>query len=69
MKQFNGAFFRDFWRLAKPYWWTSEDRWSARWLLLAVIVLNLVQVYISYRVTEWYNTFWNALQQYKAGEA
>ena len=69
MKQFDKIFFRDFWKLTKPYWWTSEERWSARVLLAVVVVLNLLQVYISYRVTEWYNTFWNALQQYKAGEA
>jgi len=69
MKQFDKIFFRDFWKLVKPYWWTSEERWSARVLLALVIVLNLLMVFISYRVTEWYNTFWNALQQYKAGEA
>lgn len=69
MKQFNRAFFHDFWGLVKPYWWTSEERWSARGLLAVVIALNLFMVYISYKVTEWYNTFWNALQQYKAGEA
>jgi len=69
MQQFSRAFFHDFWKLAKPYWWTSEERWSARGLLVAVIALNLLQVYISYRVTEWYNTFWNALQQYNAAEA
>ena len=66
LKQFNRAFFRDFWRLVKPYWTESEERWSARVLIVAVIALNLLMVYISYRITEWYNTFWNALQQYDA---
>ena len=66
LKQFNRAFFRDFWRLVKPYWSESEERWSARVLVVAVIVLNLMMVFISYRITEWYNTFWNALQQYDA---
>ena len=66
LKQFNGAFFRDFWRLVKPYWADSEERWSARVLIAAVIALNLLMVFISYRITEWYNTFWNALQQYDA---
>ena len=69
LKQFNRAFFRDLWKLAAPYWRRSEERWSARALLFAVIALNLLMVFISYRITEWYNTFWNALQQYNAGDA
>jgi vitamin B12/bleomycin/antimicrobial peptide transport system ATP-binding/permease protein len=69
VKQFNRAFFRDLWGLAKPYWLTSEERWSARGLFALVILLNLLMVYISYRITEWYNTFWNALQHYDAAGA
>jgi putative ATP-binding cassette transporter len=69
LKQFNGAFFRDFWGLVKPYWSESEERWSARGLIAFVIVLNLLMVFISYRITEWYNTFWNALQRYDATAA
>src|SRR5208282_2094621 len=66
LKQFNRAFFRDLWALVKPYWSQSEERWSARGLITLVIALNLLMVYISYRITEWYNTFWNALQKYDA---
>jgi putative ATP-binding cassette transporter len=69
LKQFNRAFFRDTWGIAKPYWGDSEERWSARALLLAIVMLNLFMVYISYRITEWYNTFWNALQKYDAPAA
>jgi putative ATP-binding cassette transporter len=69
LKQFNRAFFRDMWGIAKPYWAGSEERWSARGLLFAVVALNLLMVYISYRITEWYNTFWNALQKYDAPAA
>jgi len=69
MKQFNGAFFRDLWGIVKPYWWSSEERWLARILLAAIVLLNLLMVFISYRITEWYNTFWNALQKYDAPEA
>ncbi|MGO8695752.1 MAG: ABC transporter ATP-binding protein/permease [Rectinemataceae bacterium] len=69
MKQFNRAFFHDLWALAKPYWSKSEERWSARALLALVILLNLLMVYISYRITEWYNTFWNDLQAYNAPAA
>lgn len=69
MQQFNRAFFRDLWGIVKPYWSSSEERWSARALLLLIVVLNLVMVYISYRITEWYNTFWDALQKYAAPAA
>ena len=69
LKQFNRAFFRDLWRLIKPYWSESEERWSARLLIALVIALNLLMVFISYRITEWYNTFWNALQGYNAPAA
>jgi len=69
MKQFNRAFFRDLWGIVKPYWWHSEERWLARALILVVVLLNLLMVLISYRITEWYNTFWNALQKYDAPEA
>jgi putative ATP-binding cassette transporter len=66
LKQFNRAFFRDLWGLVKPYWSQSEERWGARGLIIIVIALNLLMVFISFRITEWYNTFWNALQQYDA---
>jgi putative ATP-binding cassette transporter len=69
LKQFNRAFFSDLWRLLKPYWSESEERWSARLLIALVIALNLLMVFISYRITEWYNTFWNALQGYNAPAA
>jgi putative ATP-binding cassette transporter len=54
---------RDAWRLVKPYW-TSEEKWSAWGLLLAVIVLNLGNVYIS----AGNNAFYNALQALNSGE-
>ncbi|MGA2640262.1 MAG: ABC transporter ATP-binding protein/permease [Spirochaetia bacterium] len=69
MKQFNRAFFHDLWGLVKPYWSESDERWGARGLIVSVIALNLLMVYISYRITEWYNTFWNALQQYDSNAA
>src|SRR6201993_2918905 len=58
---------RDAWRLAKPYW-TSEEKWSAWGLLLAVIALNLGIVYINVRLNQWNNTFYNALQKLDANE-
>jgi putative ATP-binding cassette transporter len=59
------SFLRDVWRLIKPYW-TSEERFSA-WLLLgAVIGLTLAMVYMSVQFNEWYNVFYNALQEKNA---
>lgn len=58
---------RDAWRLAKPYW-TSDEKWSAWGLLLAVVALNLGIVYINVRINQWNNTFYNALQKLDANE-
>jgi putative ATP-binding cassette transporter len=58
---------RDAWRLAKPYW-TSEEKWSAWGLLVAVVALNLGNVYINVRLNEWNNAFYNALQAFNGGE-
>jgi putative ATP-binding cassette transporter len=58
---------RDAWRLVKSYW-TSEEKWSAWGLLLAVIVLSLANVYISVRINAWNNAFYNALQAFNSGE-
>jgi putative ATP-binding cassette transporter len=44
-----------------PYWF-SEDRWMARGLLLAVVLLNLGMVYISVLFNQWNNAFFSALQ-------
>jgi vitamin B12/bleomycin/antimicrobial peptide transport system ATP-binding/permease protein len=40
MQRFNLTLFRQFWKIAKSYW-SSEDKWRARGLLLAVILLSL----------------------------
>jgi putative ATP-binding cassette transporter len=58
---------RDAWHLAKPYW-TSEEKCSAWGLLLAVIALNLGNVYISVRINAWNNAFYNALQAFNSGD-
>ncbi len=51
----------DTWTLARPYW-SSEDRWAGRGLLLLVIGLNLGIVYINVLLNQWNNAFYNALQ-------
>jgi putative ATP-binding cassette transporter len=58
---------RTAWRLAKNYW-TSEEKVSAWALLLAVLVLNLGNVYIGVRINEWNRAFYNALQMFDAME-
>jgi vitamin B12/bleomycin/antimicrobial peptide transport system ATP-binding/permease protein len=63
MSQGKRSFLRDAWRLAKPYW-TSEEKWSAWGLLLAVIALNLAGVYISVRINTFQRDFFNAIQEY-----
>jgi putative ATP-binding cassette transporter len=55
------------WRIAKPYW-VSEEKWSASGLLLAVVLLNLGTVYISVRINEWNNAFYDALQTLNGSE-
>jgi putative ATP-binding cassette transporter len=57
------GFLRRAWDLAWPYW-TSEEKWVARGLLLAVIALNLIAVALNVRFNTWNNDFYNALQQY-----
>ncbi len=57
-----GPFLRDAWRLARPYFTTSEERWSARGLLLVIIVLNLSLVGMSVVLNFWNRVIYNALQ-------
>lgn len=44
-----------------PYWF-SEDRWAARGLLLAVVLLTLGMVYLAVLLNQWNNAFYSALQ-------
>ena len=55
------------WRLARSYW-TSEERWSGWGLLVAVVALNLGNVYISVQINEWNKSFYNALQAFNREE-
>jgi len=61
------GFLRQAWEVAWPYW-SSEEKWAARGLLLAVIALNLVTVGLNVRLNTWNNDFYDALQQYNWGE-
>ena len=54
-------FIRDLWALLYPYW-KSEERRSAWLLLIANIVLTLAMVYMTVLFNQWYNLFYNTLQ-------
>ncbi len=53
---------RDAWRLAKPYF-NSEERWSARSKIAAIIVLNLSLVGMDVVLSFWNRAFYNSLQE------
>ena len=48
--------------MISPYW-SSEDRWRARGLLLAVVLLTLGMVYLTVLLNQWNNAFYSALQE------
>ena len=62
-----GPFLRDAWRLARPYFMTSTERWSARGLLLAIIAMNLTLVGLSVIFSFWRREFYNTLQDKDLG--
>ncbi len=55
------TFLKDAWRLARPYF-HSEERWRARLMLFVIVALNLGGVYMAVLFNQWYNVFYNALQ-------
>ncbi len=61
MLKITNAFIRDLWALLRPYW-TSEERRNAWLLLIANIVLTLGMVYMTVLFNQWYNLFYNSLQ-------
>lgn len=48
-------------KLTAPYF-QSEQKWKARGLLVAIVVLNLAAVYMLVQINEWYRVFYDALQ-------
>jgi len=54
------------WRLSIPYY-RSEDRWLGRILLGAVIAIELSIVAITVILNQWYNRFYNTLQDHDFG--
>ena len=54
---------KDFWFLAKPYW-QSPDRFRAFGLIIVAISFNLLTVGVTVMINKWYNSFYDAIQQY-----
>jgi vitamin B12/bleomycin/antimicrobial peptide transport system ATP-binding/permease protein len=53
---------RKVWAITTPYF-SSDEKWRARALLAAIVVLNLAAVYMLVLLNEWNRTFYDALQQ------
>jgi len=49
--------------LAAPYF-RSEEKWKARLLLLAIVLLNLGTVYMAVQFNDWYRVFYDALEKH-----
>ena len=54
-------FARRVWALSEPYF-VSDDKWKARGLLAAIVVLNLLGVYLLVVFNDWYRLFYDALE-------
>ena len=59
------AFTAQTWALAKPYF-DSDQKWQARGLLLAIVLLNLGLVYMAVLFNDWNKLFYDALQEKNA---
>ncbi|MEY4426558.1 MAG: hypothetical protein RL535_856 [Pseudomonadota bacterium] len=55
------AFVKRVVKLAIPYF-QSEQKWQARGLLLAIVLLNLATVYMAVQFNDWNGVFYDALQ-------
>ena len=58
-----GRFLRNVWLLTKSYW-QSEERLKAYLLLTVIIALTLAVVYVIVLINDWFNVFYEALQNY-----
>jgi len=67
MSMVRSGFWRDFWALFRPYWF-SEEKVIARLLLVSIILLTLASVYMDVQFNAWYNLFYNTLQDKNKSE-
>ncbi|MBP0465249.1 ABC transporter ATP-binding protein/permease [Roseomonas sp. PWR1] len=56
-------FFRDFLRLAGPFWLAGRQRWRARFWTLAMALLGAAQVGLAIRLNLWNADFFDALER------
>ncbi len=61
--KFDKNFFRDLWKITKPYW-TSEEKWSAIGLLSLNVICIIAQVRIHVGYNYFHKIFFNALQNF-----
>ncbi len=57
-----GRFLKDAWRLARPYFASSDERWSAWGLLAAILLLRFALVGMNVVLSFWNREFFNSLQ-------
>lgn len=55
------AFVKRVWTLSAPYF-RSDEKWKARGLLAAIVLLNLASVYMLVLLNDWNRVFYDALQ-------
>jgi putative ATP-binding cassette transporter len=55
------AFVKRVWALSAPYF-QSDEKWKARGLLAAIVLLNLASVYMLVLLNDWNRVFYDALQ-------
>ncbi len=55
------AFAKRVWALSAPYF-RSDEKWKARVLLAAIVLLNLASVYMLVLLNDWNRVFYDALQ-------
>ena len=60
-KQKFSAFLKRVWTLSAPYF-RSDEKWKARGLLAAIVLLNLAAVYMLVLLNDWNRLFYDALQ-------
>lgn len=58
-----GPFLRGTWYLSKPYFWRSEERWSALMLLGSILGLRFALVGISVVFSYWNRDWFNSIQE------
>ena len=56
-----GRFAARAWALSAPYF-RSDERWRARAMLAAIVLLNLASVYMLVLINDWYRLFYDALE-------